>query len=40
LQADFPRVAAIGEFTADPGIRDGQGAVLDSVAGFDHFREG
>jgi len=40
LQTDFPWVAMIGEFTADPGIRDGQGAVLDSDAGFDHFREG
>jgi thiamine-monophosphate kinase len=39
LQADFPWVATIGEFTADPGIRDGQGTVLDGVAGFDHFRE-
>ena len=39
LQADFPRVTAIGEFTADRGIRDDHGAVLDNVAGFDHFRE-
>jgi thiamine-monophosphate kinase len=40
LQTDFPWVAMIGEFTADRSIRDGQGAILDSDAGFDHFREG
>jgi thiamine-monophosphate kinase len=39
LRVDFPVVTAIGEFSAEPGIRDGGGAVLDSAAGFDHFQD-
>ncbi len=39
LRADFPSVTAIGEFTAETGIRDGGGALLDNAAGFDHFQD-
>lgn len=39
LRVDFPSVTAIGEFTAERGIYDGGGTLLNNVAGFDHFRD-
>lgn len=39
LQSEFPTICAIGEFTAEPGIRDRTGAALESAAGFDHFQD-
>lgn len=39
LRIDFPSVTAIGEFTAEPGIHDRGGKLLDGAAGFDHFKD-